>query len=138
MRSIGISVMCLCSISNRYTHFSIIKFCIHFLSVIRKISPINLRTFSKWFFQSKNQPRGASKFFRMLRKIRTKFCFKTVLKIPVRKVPQGRSNFFQNIFFLIEIFRYTSFFNIFLWKFEISLQKSISNRISTQLCQQII
>lgn len=100
-----VTVICQCSTADRYSlcaygpHFIIVKFCIHFLRTIRTISPINLRTFSKWFLQSKNHHRGGSKFFRILRKIRTKFRFKTVLKIPVIKAPQGRSNLFQNIFF---------------------------------------
>lgn len=50
----------------------------------------------------------------------------------------GAVKFVSEYFFLTDIFRYTSFFSIFLWKFEISSQKSISNCISTQLCQQII
>ena len=100
-----VPVICQCSTADRYSlcaygpHFIIVKFCIHFLRTIRTISPINLRTFSKWFLQSKNHHRGGSKFLRILRKIRTKFRFKTVLKIPVIKAPQGRSNLFQNIFF---------------------------------------
>lgn len=40
----------------------------------------------KMVFPLQKPPQGASKFFRILRKIRTKFRFKAVLKMPVRKV----------------------------------------------------
>lgn len=88
-----VPVICQYSTADRYSlcaygpHFIMVKFYIHFLRTIRTISPINLRTFSKWFLQSKTTIGGVSKFLRILREIRTKFRFKTVLKIPVRKAP---------------------------------------------------
>lgn len=107
-----------CSTADRYSlcaygpHFIIVKFYNHFLVTICQISHINLRTFSKWFLRSKKHYRGVSKFSRILRKIRTKFRFKTVLKIQVIKAPQGRLNLFQNIFFS-QIFLGTHLFSAF-------------------------
>lgn len=110
-----------CSTADRYSlcaygsHFTKLKFCNHFLVTICQISHINMVTFSKWFLQYKNHYRGVSKFLRILWKIRTKFCFKTVLKIPVIKAPQGRLNLFQNIFFS-QIFLGTHLFSAFFCK----------------------
>ena len=53
----------------------------------------------KMVFPVQKPPQGGSKFPRISAKIGTKFWFKTILKIPVRKAHQGRSNLFQNIFF---------------------------------------
>lgn len=113
-----VPVICQCSTATRYSlcaygpHFIMVKFYRHFLSVICQISPINLRMFSKWFIQSRNHHRGVSKFLQILWKIRTKFRFKAVLKMPVRKAHQGRSNLFQNIFFS-QIFLGTHLFSAF-------------------------
>lgn len=101
----GVSAMRQRSTAARYSlctysqHFTMVKFHNHFLVAICQILDINLRTFLIWFIRSEKPPTGVSKFFRMSRKIRTKFRFKIFLKIPDGKAPQGRSNPFQNIFF---------------------------------------
>ena len=135
MRSVAISVMCLCSIANRYTHFSIVKFCIHFLVAILQILHINLVTFPKWFIQSKKPPQGGIKIFPNIAENQNKISVQNRSENPSQKSTLGAVKFISEYFFLTDIFSYISFFNIFLWKFEISLQKSISNCISTQLCQ---
>lgn len=78
-----VTVICQCSTATRYSlcaygpHFIIVKFCIHFVVTICQISHINMVTFSKWFFQSKNHPRGVQNFPEYLRKLKQNFLSKS-------------------------------------------------------------
>jgi hypothetical protein len=83
-------------------------------------------------FPVQKPPQGGIKIFPNVSENPNKILLQNRFENPSQKNTPGAVKFVSEYFFLIEIFRYTSFFNIFLWKFEISLQKSILNCISTQ------
>ena len=89
-------------------------------------------------YQVQKPPQGGIKIFPNVAENPNKILLQNRFENPSQKSTPGAVKFVSEYFFLPGIFRYTSFFNVFLWKFEISLQKSILNCISTQLCQQII
>ena len=92
----------------------------------------------KMVFPLQKPPQGGIKIFPNIAENPNKISVQSRSENASQKSTLGAVKFVSEYFFLTDIFRYTSFFSIFMWKFEISSQKSISNCISTQLCQQII